>query len=80
MQCMGKLAGQGHKNERQWQPGSVAGLGPGGQAPLSFCAPEPSLAVGTDPLAPVRELRQLVDGLHAADLSVVMQVRRTGLV
>ena len=30
--------------------------------------------MGTDPLAPVRELRQLVDGLHAAGLSVVMQV------
>ena len=51
-----------------------AGLGPGGQAPLSFFAPEPSLAVGSDPLAPARELRQLVAGLHAADLSVIMQV------
>ena len=32
--------------------------------------------MGTDSLAPVRELRQLVDGLHAAGLSVVMQVHR----
>lgn len=51
------------------------GLGPGGRAPLSFFAPEPSLAVGGDPLAPARELRQLVAGLHAAGLSVMMQVQ-----
>lgn len=56
---------------------TATGLGPGGRAPLSLFAPEPSLAVGADPLAPARELRQLVAGLHAAGFSVILQVPRS---
>ena len=69
-----QLARRGCETSCQPLPSTAAGLGPDGRAPLSFLAPEPSLAVGTDPLAPLRELRQLVDGLHAAGLSVIMQV------
>ncbi|PNH04326.1 hypothetical protein TSOC_009519 [Tetrabaena socialis] len=45
----------------------------GARSPLSLMAPDPSLAVA-GPLAAAGELKQLVRGLHAAGLEVMLQV------
>lgn len=47
-----------------------------GRAALSYLAPDPGLSTDpSDPLAAARELRQMVSGLHAAGVEVILQVR-----
>ena len=53
---------------------SGAGDGPFGRAPFSFYAPELAWTTGPDALAPVRELKELVKGLHAKNIEVWLQV------
>lgn len=53
---------------------SGAGDGPFGRAPFSFFAPERAWASGSDALAPARELKELVRGLHAKGIEVWLQV------
>ena len=53
---------------------SGEGDGPFGRAPFSFYAPEPAWSTGTDALAPVRELKEMVKGLHAQGIEVWLQV------
>ena len=55
---------------------SGTGDGPFGRAPYSFFAPELAWVSGSDPLAPVRELKELVRGLHAQGIEVWLQVSR----
>ena len=57
-------------------PVTLAAPGDGalGRAPVSYFAPDPAYAVGADPGAPVRELRQLVRRLHEEGLEVLLQV------
>ena len=55
-------------------PPVCCGEGPWGRAPRSFFAPERSWASGADPAAPMLELKQLVKGLHAQGIEVIMQV------
>ena len=52
-----------------------AGDGPMGQAPMSFFAPNPALAVGQSPLAPSQELKHVIRELHAQGIEVILQVR-----
>ena len=56
-------------------PPLCSGEGPWGRAPRSFFAPEPAWATGSDPAAPMLELKELVKGLHAEGIEVIMQVR-----
>lgn len=53
---------------------SGAGDGPFGRAPYSFFAPELDWVTGTDAIAPVRELKQVVQALHAKGIEVWLQV------
>jgi hypothetical protein len=53
---------------------NAPGLGLLGRAPVSYFAPEPSLATSSAPGAAARELKQLVRGLHEAGLEVLLQV------
>lgn len=57
-------------------PVTLAAPGDGalGRAPVSYFAPDPTYAVGADPGAPARELRQLVRRLHEEGLEVLLQV------
>ena len=50
------------------------GDGPMGQAPMSFFAPNPGLAVGSHPLAASQELKQVIKELHAQSIEVILQV------
>lgn len=50
------------------------GVGPTGQAHLSFFAPDPNLAAGETPLAPSQELKQAIKELHAQGIEVILQV------
>jgi len=52
-----------------------AGLGPFGEAPVSYFAPEPRLAAGADPDSAARELKQVVAALHREGIEVLLQVR-----
>jgi len=45
-----------------------------GYSPLSFFAPHPGYASSSDPLAPVREFRQMVKALHEADIEIILDV------
>ena len=51
------------------------GDGPMGQAPMSFFAPNPALAVDQSPLAASQELKHVVRELHAHGIEVILQVR-----
>ena len=51
-----------------------SGLGPFGEAPVSYFAPEPRLAAGTDADAAARELKQVVAALHREGIEVLLQV------
>ncbi|CAL8460737.1 g268 [Coccomyxa elongata] len=53
---------------------SAAGRGQLGRAPISYFAPDIDFAVGTDPGAAARELRQVISGFHNAGLEVILQV------
>lgn len=44
------------------------------RAPVAFLAADADLAVGSDPLAPARELCQLSEGLHKAGIELWLQV------
>lgn len=50
------------------------GDGPMGQAPMSFFAPNPALAVGHSPLAAAQELKHVIKQLHAQSIEVILQV------
>ena len=50
------------------------GDGPMGQAPMSFFAPNPALAVGRQPLAATQELKHVIKELHAQGIEVILQV------
>lgn len=50
------------------------GGGPMGQAPMSFFAPNPALAVGQSPLAASQELKHVIKQLHAHGIEVILQV------
>lgn len=56
---------------------AAPGDGALGRAPVSYFALDPASAVGADPGAPGRELRQLVRRLHEEGLEVLLQVRFT---
>lgn len=45
-----------------------------GQAPMSFFAPNPALAVGQSPLAASQELKHVIKQLHAHGIEVILQV------
>lgn len=45
-----------------------------GYSPVSFFAPHAAYAMGTDPLAPLNEFRDLVKALHRAGLEVILDV------
>lgn len=45
-----------------------------GQAPMSFFAPNPALAVGPSPLAASQELKHVIKQLHAHGIEVILQV------
>lgn len=45
-----------------------------GYSPISFFAPHPGYASSPDPLAPIREFRQMVKALHDAELEVILDV------
>lgn len=52
-----------------------AGIGLLGRAALSYLAPDPTLSTDpSNPLAAPRQLRQMVSGLHAAGVEVILQV------
>ncbi len=51
-----------------------AGLGPFNEAPVSYFAPEPRLAAGTDPDSAARELKQVIAALHREGIEVLLQV------
>ncbi|KAL3146430.1 hypothetical protein ABBQ32_003110 [Trebouxia sp. C0010 RCD-2024] len=53
---------------------TAEGDGPMGQAPMSFFAPNPILAVGHSPLAPAQELKHVIKQLHAHGIEVILQV------
>ena len=53
---------------------TAQGDGPMGQAPMSFFAPNPALAVGKSPLAAVQELKHVIKQLHAHGIEVILQV------
>ena len=53
---------------------TAEGDGPMGQAPMSFFAPNPALAVGQSPLAAVQELKHVIKQLHAHGIKVILQV------
>ncbi len=48
--------------------------------PVSFMAPEPALATAPDANAPVRELKQVIQGLHDAGLEAILQVSPASLI
>ena len=50
-----------------------SGLGPFGEAPVSYFAPEPRLAAGDGPDAASRELKQLAAALHREGIEVILQ-------
>jgi hypothetical protein len=52
----------------------AAGLGPMGQAPVSFFAPDPRLAVGSAVGAAAVEMKQLVAALHEEGIEVLLEV------
>lgn len=45
-----------------------------GQAPMSFFAPKPALAVGRGPLAASQELKHVIKELHMQGIEVILQV------
>ena len=53
---------------------AAAAPGPAGPAPTALLALDPALAAGDDALAPVRELRALVAGLHDRGVAVLAGV------
>lgn len=53
---------------------TAQGDGPMGQAPMSFFAPNPALAVGNHPAAASQELKHVVKQLHAQGIEVILQV------
>ncbi len=53
---------------------TAEGDGPMGQAPMSFFAPNPALAVGTHPAAASQELKLVIKELHAHGIEVILQV------
>lgn len=53
---------------------TAEGDGPMGQAPMSFFAPNPTLAVGHSPLAAAQELKHVIKQLHAHGIEVILQV------
>ena len=55
---------------------SAEGRGPMGRAPVSFFAPEPSMANGDSPNAAAQELKQMIRGLHEEGIEVLLQARR----
>jgi hypothetical protein len=54
---------------------SAPGAGQLGRAPISFFAPDNALAVGQEPGAACRELKQVICGLHDAGIEVILQAR-----
>lgn len=57
---------------------TAEGDGPMGQAPMSFFAPNPALAVGHSPLAASQELKHVIKQLHAHGIEVILQVSMYG--
>lgn len=53
---------------------TAEGNGPMGQAPMSFFAPNPSLAAGSGPLAASQELKHVIKQLHLEGIEVILQV------
>ncbi|KAL0049338.1 hypothetical protein WJX82_011691 [Trebouxia sp. C0006] len=53
---------------------TAEGNGPMGQAPMSFFAPNPALAVGSHPAAASQELKHVIKELHAHGIEVILQV------
>ena len=53
---------------------TAEGDGPMGQAPMSFFAPNPALAVGSHPAAASQELKLVIKELHAHGIEVILQV------
>ncbi len=53
---------------------TAEGDGPMGQAPMSFFAPNPALAVGSHPAAVSQELKHVIKELHAHGIEVILQV------
>ena len=58
---------------------SAEGLGPMGRAPVSFFAPEPSMATGDSPNAAAQELKQMIHGLHEEGIEVLLQASRAAV-
>ena len=59
---------------------SAEGLGPMGRAPVSFFAPEPSMACGDSPNAAAQELKQMIRGLHEEGIEVLLQASRVAFI
>ncbi len=55
---------------------TAEGDGPMNQAPMSFFAPNPALAVGSQPLAASQELKHVIKELHAQGIEVILQVSK----
>jgi hypothetical protein len=55
------------------------GSGQLGRAPISFFAPDNSYAIGQEPGAAARELKQVIKGFHEAGLEVILQARSRSL-
>ena len=53
---------------------TAEGDGPMGQAPMSFLAANPALAVGESPLAASQELKHVIKQLHVHGIEVILQV------
>ena len=54
---------------------SAPDFGQLGRAPISFFAPDNSYAVGQEPGAAARELKQVIRGFHEAGLEIILQAR-----
>ena len=58
---------------------TAEGDGSMGQAPMSFFAPNPALAVGQHAIAASQELKHVIKELHAHDIEVILQVTYSSL-